>query len=192
MAEEAIRCVGRGRCDGGRGCGRVCLPGAVAVGSSSASGREGRSSSVDIAHALAVGRDGKPVVAGLSGKPSEGRRRMALARPPVASSTVVSALAAKCFRALAPRTNLRRVQAATSSRSTALSPRAEWQSTATTGARPSPTITAAAGSGSTTAIVAPSGGPLKTASLQGKSRGVRGSVPFGGRHGLECLFYSSA
>jgi uncharacterized delta-60 repeat protein len=55
-------------------------PDAVAVGSSSASGRESRSSSVDIAYALAVGRDGKPVVTGVSGKPSEGRRRMALAR----------------------------------------------------------------------------------------------------------------
>jgi uncharacterized delta-60 repeat protein len=53
-------------------------PYAVAVGSSRASGREGRSSSVDIAYALAVGRDGKPVVAGLSGKPGGGR--MALAR----------------------------------------------------------------------------------------------------------------
>jgi uncharacterized delta-60 repeat protein len=53
-------------------------PDAVAVGSSRASGREGRSSSVDIAYALAVGRDGKPVVAGVSGR--EGRSEMALAR----------------------------------------------------------------------------------------------------------------
>jgi hypothetical protein len=37
-------------------------------------------------------------------------------------------------------------------------------------------------SGSTMAIMAPSGGPQKTSGLQGKSRGVRvrGSVPFGG------------
>jgi hypothetical protein len=31
--------------------------------------------------------------------------------------------------------------------------------------------------------MAPSGGPLKTAGLQGKRRRVRGSVPFGGRNG---------
>jgi hypothetical protein len=37
------------------------------------------------------------------------------------------------------------------------------------------------------AIMAPSGGPLKTAVLQGKSRRVRGSVPFGGSNGLVCL-----
>jgi uncharacterized delta-60 repeat protein len=55
-------------------------PGAVAVGSSSASGREASSSSIDTAYALAAERDGKLVVAGVSGKPSEGRRRMALAR----------------------------------------------------------------------------------------------------------------
>jgi hypothetical protein len=42
--------------------------------------------------------------------------------------------------------------------------------------------------GSTMAIVAPSGGPLKTASLQGKRPRVRGSAPFGGRNGLVCLF----
>jgi hypothetical protein len=41
--------------------------------------------------------------------------------------------------------------------------------------------------GSRMAIMAPSGGPLKTADLQGKSRRVRGSVPFGGRNGLVCL-----
>jgi uncharacterized delta-60 repeat protein len=53
-------------------------PDAVAVGSSRASGREGRSSSIDWGLALAVGRDGKPVVAGRSA--SQGRPRMALAR----------------------------------------------------------------------------------------------------------------
>jgi len=37
------------------------------------------------------------------------------------------------------------------------------------------------------AIMAPFGGPLKMADLQGKSRRVRGSVPFGGRNGLVCL-----
>jgi hypothetical protein len=41
--------------------------------------------------------------------------------------------------------------------------------------------------GSTMAIMAPSGGPLKAAGLQGKSRRVRGSVPFGGVDGLVCL-----
>jgi hypothetical protein len=41
--------------------------------------------------------------------------------------------------------------------------------------------------GSKNAIMAPSGGPLKTAGLQGKSRRVRGSVPFGGSNGLVCL-----
>jgi integrase len=43
------------------------------------------------------------------------------------------------------------------------------------------------GLGSTMAIMAPSGGPLKTAGLQGKSRRVRGSAPFGGSNGLVCL-----
>jgi hypothetical protein len=38
--------------------------------------------------------------------------------------------------------------------------------------------------GSTMAIMAPSGGPLKTVGLQGKRQRVRGSVPFGGRNGL--------
>jgi hypothetical protein len=41
--------------------------------------------------------------------------------------------------------------------------------------------------GSTMAIMAPAGGPLKMAGLQEKSRRVRGSAPFGGRNGLECL-----
>jgi hypothetical protein len=40
------------------------------------------------------------------------------------------------------------------------------------------------------AIMAPSGGPPKTAGLQGKSRRVRGSVPFGGSNGLVWLFFS--
>jgi hypothetical protein len=47
-------------------------------------------------------------------------------------------------------------------------------STATTGAWPSPTTTASAWPGSTMAIMAPSGGPLKTAGLQGKSRSIPG------------------
>ena len=42
--------------------------------------------------------------------------------------------------------------------------------------------------GSTMAIMAPAGGPLKMAGVQEKSRRVRGSAPFGGRNGLECLF----
>jgi hypothetical protein len=37
------------------------------------------------------------------------------------------------------------------------------------------------------AMMAPSGGPLKTACLQGKSRKVRGSVPFGDSDRLVCL-----
>jgi hypothetical protein len=37
------------------------------------------------------------------------------------------------------------------------------------------------------AIMAPSGGPLKTAGLQVKNRRVRGSAPFGGSDGLVCL-----
>jgi hypothetical protein len=41
--------------------------------------------------------------------------------------------------------------------------------------------------GSTTAITAPSGGSLETAGLQGNSRRVRGSVPFGGSNGLVWL-----
>ena len=41
--------------------------------------------------------------------------------------------------------------------------------------------------GSKNAIMAPSGGPLKTSGLQGKSRRVRGSMPFGGSNGLVCL-----
>jgi hypothetical protein len=45
---------------------------------------------------------------------------------------------------------------------------ADARSTATTGAWPSPTSTAVAGSGSKKAIIAPSGGPLKMAVLQGK------------------------
>jgi hypothetical protein len=43
--------------------------------------------------------------------------------------------------------------------------------------------------GSTVAIMAPSRGPLKTAGLQGKSRGCPGFAPFGGRDGLVCLFH---
>jgi uncharacterized delta-60 repeat protein len=54
------------------------FPDSLAVGSTTASGREGRSSSVDAATALAVGQDGKPVVAGVSGR--HGRSQMALAR----------------------------------------------------------------------------------------------------------------
>jgi uncharacterized delta-60 repeat protein len=54
-------------------------PGAVAVGSG-ASGREGRSSSIDTAYALAPERDGKLVVAGVSSNRRERRRRMAVAR----------------------------------------------------------------------------------------------------------------
>jgi uncharacterized delta-60 repeat protein len=46
----------------------VASLGAVALASSSASGREGRSWSVDQATSLAVGRDGKLLVAGMSGR----------------------------------------------------------------------------------------------------------------------------
>jgi uncharacterized delta-60 repeat protein len=52
--------------------------GTVALGSSSASGREGRYRSVDEARALAAGRDGKLVVAGISGGAYSGN--FALAR----------------------------------------------------------------------------------------------------------------
>ena len=44
---------------------------------------------------------------------------------------------------------------------------------------------------STMAIMAPSGSPLKTAGLQGKSRRV-GSTPLGGSHGLVWLFLAKA
>jgi hypothetical protein len=40
------------------------------------------------------------------------------------------------------------------------------------------------------AMMAPSGGPLKTLVLQGKIRRVPGSVPFGGSNGLACLFFA--
>jgi hypothetical protein len=46
----------------------VASLGTVAHGSSSASGREGRSTSIDLANALAAARDGNVVVAGLSNK----------------------------------------------------------------------------------------------------------------------------
>jgi hypothetical protein len=49
------------------------------------------------------------------------------------------------------------------------------------------TTAASACLGSMTAIMAPSGGPLKTARVQGKNHRVWGSVPFGGRDGLICL-----
>jgi uncharacterized delta-60 repeat protein len=55
----------------------VASLGTVAHGSSSASGREGRSTSTDLANALAAARDGKLVVAGLS---SKGEGDFALAR----------------------------------------------------------------------------------------------------------------
>jgi uncharacterized delta-60 repeat protein len=55
----------------------VASLGTVALGSSSASGREGTRSSVDFANALAAGRGGKLVVAGLSQRES---RDFALAR----------------------------------------------------------------------------------------------------------------
>jgi hypothetical protein len=38
-----------------------------------------------------------------------------------------------------------------------------------------------------TAIVAPAGGPLETAGMQGKLAAVRVSVPFGGEDGLVWL-----
>jgi hypothetical protein len=41
--------------------------------------------------------------------------------------------------------------------------------------------------GSKMTMMVTSGGPLKTAGLQGKSRRVRGSVAFGGSNGLVCL-----
>ena len=59
------------------------------------------------------------------------------------------------------------------------------------GGMASPTITASACLGVQERDHGPSGGPLKTASLQGKSRTVWGSVPFGGRDGLECLFFTT-
>ena len=57
------------------------------------------------------------------------------------------------------------------------------------GAWASPQSPASACLGSTTAMVAPSGGPLKTAGLQGRCCRVRESVPFGGSNGLVCLFH---
>jgi hypothetical protein len=51
----------------------------------------------------------------------------------------------------------------------------------------SPTNTAGAGSGSKKAIMAPSGGPLKTGCVQGKSPQYPGSALFGGSNGLLCL-----
>src|SRR5215208_5050024 len=42
------------------------------------------------------------------------------------------------------------------------------------------------------AIMAPSGGPLKTVGLQGKRPQGPGSVPFGGSNGHVCLFFCSS
>jgi hypothetical protein len=57
---------------------------------------------------------------------------------------------------------------------------ARTRSTATTGAWPSPTITVAAAWGSTTAIMAPSGGPLKTVRFAGKKpQDPGGPLPLG-------------
>jgi hypothetical protein len=55
--------------DGGRGWNRVRSLGLVGLGSSSASGGE---RSDDVAYALAAGRDGKLVVAGVSGSSTTG------------------------------------------------------------------------------------------------------------------------
>lgn len=57
----------------------VASLGTVALGSDSARGREGTSRSIDVANALAAGRDGKLVAAGLSRRGSHGPR-FALAR----------------------------------------------------------------------------------------------------------------
>jgi hypothetical protein len=45
--------------------------------------------------------------------------------------------------------------------------------------------------GSAIAIMAPKRGSQKAPSLQGKSRRVQGSVPFGGSNGLVCNFFIS-